>query len=161
MIFVAVGTQKFQMDRLLIEVDNLISAGTIDADVYAQSGNSTYKPTGYSYVPFMTKEEFDEKIDECELLITHGGVGTIVSGLKHNKAIIVVPRLKKHKEHVDDHQLQIADSFAKLGYILKCEEMKNLAATIEKAKSYKFNAYKSEQGKMLKYLDEYIAQSSC
>lgn len=160
MIFVAVGTQKFQMNRLLIEVDNLISAGTIDEAVYAQSGNSTYKPTGYSYVPFLTKEEFDEKIDECELLITHGGVGTIVSGLKHNKAIIVVPRLKKYKEHVDDHQLQIADSFAKLGYILKCEEMEDLTVMIEKAKSFHFNEYKSERGKMLQYLDEYITNTN-
>ncbi|MCD8110784.1 MAG: glycosyl transferase [Clostridiales bacterium] len=159
MIFVAAGTQKFQMNRLLIEVDNLVGAGIIDADVYAQSGNSTYKPTGYNYAPFLTKQKFDEKIDECELLITHGGVGTIVSGLKHNKAIIVVPRLKKYKEHVDDHQLQIADSFAKLGYILKCEEMENLPAAIEKAKSYKFGTYKSDRGKMLKYLDRYIANT--
>ncbi|MCD7790727.1 MAG: beta(1,3)galactosyltransferase EpsH [Bacteroides thetaiotaomicron] len=159
MIFVAVGTQKFQMNRLLMEVDNLISAGKIDVNVYAQSGNSTYKPTGYSYAPFLTKDEFDEKIDECELLITHGGVGTIVSGLKRNKAIIVVPRLKKYKEHVDDHQLQIADSFAKLGYILKCEEMEDLAVMIEKANSYQFSAYKSERSKMLEYLDGYIANT--
>lgn len=160
MIFVAVGTQKFQMNRLLIGIDNLISAGTIDTDVYAQSGNSTYKPKGYKSMPFLTKQEFDEKISECELLITHGGVGTIVSGLKQNKTIIVVPRLEKYKEHVDDHQLQIADSFTKLGYILKCEEMEDLAATIKKAKSYNFSTYKSERGKMLKYLDEYIANTN-
>lgn len=159
MIFVAVGTQKFQMNRLLIEIDNLISAGKIDTDVFAQSGNCTYKPVGYKCTSFLTKQEFDEKINECELLITHGGVGTIVSGLKQNKAVIVVPRLKKYKEHVDDHQLQIADSFAKLGYVLMCHDVEELSETINKAETYAFKEYKSDRQKMLDYIDSYLAGS--
>lgn len=156
MIFVAVGTQKFQMNRLLIEMDNLLRSGKIDADVFAQSGNSTYTPMRYHYTPFLTKPEFDEKVNECDLLITHGGVGTIISGLKRSKAVIVVPRKKKYKEHVDDHQVEIVDAFEKRGYVLRCEEMEDLLPKIEEAKTYHFTPYESQRGKMLEYLEKYM-----
>ena len=52
-----------------------------------------------------------KKIRECDVLITHSGVATIIAGLKNDKKVIVVPRLAKYGEHVDDHQVQIAESF--------------------------------------------------
>ena len=122
MIFVAVGTQRFKFDRLLRQVDSLVENGFLQDDIFAQTGSSSYKPKFYKSKEFLNKSEFDSKISTCDLLITHCGVGTIITGLKKEKPVIVCPRLAKYKEHVDDHQLEIAEAFSKLNYVLVCSE---------------------------------------
>ena len=77
MIFVVLGTQKFQLDRLLKSIDCAIEDGRITDEVIAQSGNSVYKPKHFKCVSFMDKAEFDETIEKAELMITHSGVGSI------------------------------------------------------------------------------------
>lgn len=96
----------------------MISQGRLKETVFAQIGYSDYRPQNYEFIDFLPKDKFEEKIEECSLLITHSGVSSIISGLNKNKPIIVYPRLKKYKEHVDDHQLEIAKSFADLNYVL-------------------------------------------
>lgn len=103
MIFVAVGTRKFQLNRLLSEIDTLVEKGLIKDKVFAQTGYSDYMPINYEYIDFMPKAEFDDFIRNCDLLITHGGVGIILTALKNEKPIIVFSRLYKYGEHIDDH----------------------------------------------------------
>ena len=119
MIFVTVGTQKFQMDRLLKAVDEIAFSGRVGEPFFVQSGHGTYVPENCEYASFLNKEEIEDKVEHCSVLICHAGVGSILHGLKKRKKVIVVPRLKMFGEHVDDHQVEIAESFAKAGYI-KC-----------------------------------------
>ena len=118
MIFVALGTQKFQFNRLLQMIDQLLDEGKIKETVFAQIGNSDYRPKNYKYASFLDKNEFEDRIRNSNLLITHSGVATIITGIKNNKKVIVVPRLAKYGEHVDDHQVQIAQSFSKQNYVM-------------------------------------------
>ena len=156
MIFVVMGTQKFQLNRLLVQIDELIEKGIITEPVFAQTGNSDYIPQNYSYEKFLDKEEFEKKISECDILITHSGVGTIISGLKNKKPIIVFPRLAKYKEHVDDHQLEIAQSFSELNYVLLCGEENNLGELIEKSRSHKFGTYTSGRGTVVNTVRDFL-----
>ena len=71
MIFVTVGTQKFQFNRLLYEIDRLISEGCISEKVICQSGYSTYRSKFYQEVPFMSKKKYEKYIQECRILVTH------------------------------------------------------------------------------------------
>jgi Uncharacterized conserved protein len=157
MIYVAVGTQKFQFDRLLKTIDNLISNGVITEEVFAQTGNCIYKPVNYSYKEFLSKEEFDNYIHRCDLLITHSGVATIIAGLRYNKPVIVMPRIAKLGEHVDDHQVQIADSFAGKNFILKCDKENNLGTLIDEAKVHEFDEYVSQRERMVNTIRKYIS----
>ena len=93
MIFVSVGSQKFQFNRLLKKIDELIENKIIKDKVFAQIGVSDYKPKNYEYIDFMTQDEFSKKIEECSLLITHGGTGVIVNAVKKEKKVIATPRL--------------------------------------------------------------------
>lgn len=156
MIFIAVGTQKFQFNRLLQLIDEMIDEGKITDRVFAQSGNSNYLPRNYEVKRFLDKVEFDEMVERCDLLITHCGVGTIISGLKKEKPIIVFPRLSKYHEHVDDHQLQLADSFSSLNYVLKCGEDDDLSGLIEKAKTHVFRKYISYRENMIHLIEDYL-----
>ena len=122
MIFLTLGTQKFFFNRLLKKVDKLKEKGIIKEEIFAQIGNSSYKPKHFEYVKMLSKDEFENKLHEANYIISHGGIGTLVSALRHNKKIIATPRLKKYNEHIDDHQVDICTFFGKKGYILSTTE---------------------------------------
>ena len=158
MIFVVLGTQKFQCNRLLEQIDELISQGIIRDKVFAQKGNSDYEPKNYEYVDFVEKQQFEELIEQCDLLVTHSGVGTILSGKNHGRPVIVFPRLKKYGEHVDDHQLDIARAFGKKNLVFMCGENDNLGELIEKARDHSFDKYVSQRTKMIQIIEDYIKE---
>ncbi|MBQ8541053.1 MAG: glycosyl transferase [Clostridia bacterium] len=156
MIFVAVGTQKFSFNRLLKNIDDLIEAGAITEEVFAQIGNSDYIPKNFKYISFMSKEDFDSTVERSSLVITHSGVGTIISAISRHKPIIVCPRLSKYGEHVDDHQLEIAQYFSKMKYILMCNDGEALLDVINIARDYEFAEYKSQKAKAVETIRTYL-----
>ncbi len=156
MIFVTVGTQKFQLNRLLKELDRLKEAGALTDELFIQSGCCDYKPAFIQTVPFLSPSEFEQKMEECDLLITHSGVGTVINGLKHGKRIIIFTRLQKYREHVDDHQLQIAESFADLGYVLECRSAENLLDCIQRAETYPFKPYQPTESRALSVIQNFL-----
>lgn len=79
----------------------------------------------------MSKTKMDQYMKEADVIITHAGVGTIIAGLKLHKKMIVAARLKQYKEHVNDHQLQILDTFSKAGYIIPLEDFDKLEELIK------------------------------
>ena len=113
-IFVTLGSQKFQFNRLLSALDNI---PTENYKVFAQIGYSDYKPSNFEFVDFLTRDEFANKVSEADLIITHAGTGAIVTALKHKKKVLAVPRLSKYGEHVDNHQMEILNVFVENNYI--------------------------------------------
>ena len=71
-------------------------------------------------------DEFDDLVARAGLIITHGGAGSILTAIKKNKKVIAAARLKKYKEHTNDHQIQIVKEFAKDGYILENMQTKKI-----------------------------------
>lgn len=130
MIFVTLGTQDKQFKRLLEAVDNLKT----DEEIIVQSGSTDYKfkKDNVKKRKYMSQKAMDENIKNARVIITHAGVGTIIHGLELNKKMIVAARLKKYNEHVNDHQLDILNEFAKDGYILKLDDFSKLEELINK-----------------------------
>lgn len=159
MIFVILGTQKFQLNRLLKELDALINEGRIQEEVFAQIGNSNYCPENFKFVHFLDKADFDKQIGQADLIITHSGVGSIITALHAHKPVIVFPRLAKYKEHVDDHQLDIANAFEKKQFVLCCRENEHLIEVIERTKTYSFKEYQSQTQNVIAILKNYIERS--
>ena len=156
MIFVTVGTQKFPMDRLVKAVDEL--AACTNAQFFVQSGHSGYIPAHCEYSPFLSKEELGEKLDQCSMVICHGGVGSILLGLKRNMKVIVVPRLEKFGEHVDDHQVEIAESFSKAGYIRLVTDTADLADELNWCKNWTPKDFKSNKERFSQLILNMIAE---
>lgn len=155
MIFVTVGSQKFQFNRLLKKVDELIESGAIKDEVFAQIGVSDYKPKNYKYVDFTTREEFAENLDKCDLLITHAGTGVIVTALKKGKKVIAVPRLAKYGEHVDNHQIQLVKQFEELGLIEPCYDTELISASLKNVEEKNYGHYQSNS-EIINSIKEYI-----
>lgn len=157
MIFVTLGTQDKKFYRLLDAIQKQIDIGNIKDKVIVQAGcSSDYKSKEMKIFDLISMDEFDKILSDCDLLITHGGVGSIITGLKHGKKVIAAARLSKYKEHTNDHQLQIIDNFSKSGYILPLNDFSELGSVIEKAKKFKPKKYKSNNNEFVKLIEEKI-----
>lgn len=111
MIFVTVGNHYQGFDRLIKKMDEI--AGKIDERVIMQIGFTTYKPVNAKYFTFL--EDFEEILKlnrDARVVVSHAGAGSIVTALKQKTPVIVVPRLKKYNEHMNDHQLEIAKAMS-------------------------------------------------
>ena len=156
MIFVTLGSQKFQFNRLLIEIDRLVKEGKITEEVFAQTGYSDYKPKNYKYKDFLDRDEFSKVMIKCDKVITHGGTGAIIGAVKNEKKVIAVPRLAKFGEHVDDHQLQITEQFVKMNFVAGINEIEELENCLDKIDKLNFNSYVSNTKNILKSIEEVI-----
>jgi len=105
LIFVTVGTHEQGMDRLFIEIDRLIEEGVIIEKVFAQIGYTNYEPKNFEYKKLIGYDEMDNLVRKSDIIITHGGPGSIFHPLQYDKIPIVVPRNPKYNEHVDNHQI--------------------------------------------------------
>lgn len=156
MIFITLGSQKFQFNRLLKAVDKLIAKGEITENVFAQTGYSDYEPRNYDYKKFLDRDEFVAKMDIAQIVITHGGTGAIISAVKKEKKVIAVPRLAKYGEHVDDHQLQLVEQFRELNLIYECLDTDNLGFALENVKKTEYKEYKSNTERIVDSIDNFI-----
>lgn len=156
MIFVTLGTQDKSFERLLRDIQKQIDLGNIKEKVVVQAGFTKFDSKDMEIFDLIPMDDFDKLMNECDLLITHGGVGSIISGLKKNKKVIAVARLAKYKEHMNDHQKQIVDNFSDAGYILKYDDGDDLGKILKKVKSFKPKKYISNTDNMIKLVTDKI-----
>lgn len=158
-IFITLGSQKFQFNRLLRAVDELCEKGTVDAgDVFAQIGYSDYLPKNFSYKKFLDRDEFSKEMGKADIVITHGGTGAIIGAVKKGKKVIAVPRRAKYGEHVDDHQLQLIKQFDNLNLICSCQDTGKLDVALKTVQLTKYNSYESNTVNIINSIENYIKQ---
>lgn len=143
MVFVTMGSQKFQFDRLLRAVDELVGSGGIPESVFAQVGACTYEPTNIEWAAFIDRDEFKGRMAAADVVITHGGTGAIIGAVKAGKKVVAVPRLACYGEHVDDHQVEIVRQFADMGLIEPCIDIADLGPAYANAKRSSYRPYVS------------------
>lgn len=112
MIFATVGTQLpfprlLEALRQLVEIENcFVFAQTIDTEYeYHSKGKLVCKKN-------LTPTEYDEKFSNSRLVISHAGIGSIISASRFQKPIILMPRRQEFKEHRNNHQVETAHHFS-------------------------------------------------
>ena len=108
MIFVTVGTHEQPFNRLIEEVDRLKKEGIITDEVFIQTGFSTYEPQYCDWKSIISYSEMEDHMANADIIITHGGPAIFMGAIAKGKKPIVVPRLEKFGEHVNDHQIEFA-----------------------------------------------------
>lgn len=133
MIFVTVGSRNYPFNRLFKKLDGLYEEGYLTEPMFAQTGTSTYQPKHYTYKDFISPEEFSEKIQSANIILSHGASGTIMKALNAGKKVIAVTRLEKYGEHINDHQIQNNKAFSDNHYVLMADlELGNLKECFQK-----------------------------
>lgn len=143
MIFVTVGTHEQQFNRLIMAVDELKSQGLIKEEVFMQIGYTTYEPKHCQFKRLISYDEMNHYIEKSSLVISHGGPATFMYVLSKGKTVLVVPRLKKYDEHINDHQLEfvkIISSRYDVSYIEDISQLKVAISQMDKtANQFKSN----------------------
>ena len=152
MILVTLGTQDKPFTRLLEAMEHSSCADRI----IVQAGFTKFSSQKMDVREYIGKEEFSRLIEEADIVISHGGVGTIMECLRRKKRLIVAPRLAKYGEHQNDHQLEITHAFFEKGYLLKWEEGDDIDQVIEEARTYPFREYDFSGNKFLERLSTYL-----
>ena len=150
MILVTLGTQHQEFTRLL----DYIEKSKIKDEIIVQAGYTKYKSKKMKMFDFIDYDKMAEYVRDADLIITHGGTGSITGPLKDGKKVIACARLAKYGEHVDDHQTEIVDVFSDEGYILKLDENTNLDDLIKRVKTFKPKKFESNTSNFIKKLEK-------
>src|SRR5690349_1997526 len=110
MIFVTTGTQA-PFNRLIRAMEE-IAGELLDEEVIAQAFGVDFIARNMKIVEFLTPEEYKGIFNNARLIISHAGMGTIISALKERKKIIIVPRIAAFGEHRNEHQMATANKIA-------------------------------------------------
>ena len=156
MIFVVLGTWGMSFSRPLIEIERLIKNGIIKENVIVQAGATKFKSDMMEVVDFFSKEKFDSYYKEASFIISQSGEGSIMNGLKYDKKVIVIARLIKYGEHIDNHQLDILNTFTSKGYILPWKDNETLEQVIQNLDSFIPIKYPFGQGKISERIIEFL-----
>ncbi len=160
MIFVTLGTQDKSFHRLLEAIDKAIEKEEIKEKVIVQAGHTKYESKNMEIFDLISPDEFSKLIDECDILITHGGVGSILTAVKKGKKVIAAARLKKYKEHTNDHQKQIIKEFEKEGYLVELKDFNQLGKTLKKIEKFKQKKFKSNTKEMIKLIENLVEEDN-
>ncbi len=121
-VFVALGTHHQPFDRLLHAVEDAVGRGVLPRPVAGQAGAShPFRSDGLDLQPSRPPEEMRALLERADVVVAHAGAGIIASALQARKRPLVLPRLKRFGEHVDDHQLQLARKLDEMGLAVLVE----------------------------------------
>lgn len=128
-IFVTVGTASFK--RLVRAMDEL--SEYLSEKIIIQIGRTDYKPKNVEYFKFTKDiEEFSELCKNAKVIVSHAGVGNVINALEDNTPLIIVPRREEYKEHIDNHQIELAKSLENFSLINVAYEEGELLNAIKK-----------------------------
>ncbi len=151
MIFVMVGTHNLGFDRLIKKMDEIAEK----KEVVMQTGATSYVPKNAEYFAFTGLAKMYEYIEKADVVVTHGGIGCVTDALAYGKPLVIVPRLKKHDEHTNDHQLDLATEIAKEGRAVMLLDIDKLEGAIKDAEELG-KKEKDEGARVVDIINEYL-----
>jgi UDP-N-acetylglucosamine transferase subunit ALG13 len=109
-ILVLVGTHAVGFNRLVQAADQL--AACISEKVIIQTGDSAYQPQHSEFFAYTSGACLEQLAIESRVIITHAAAGSILLAMRLGRPLVLVPRLKRFGEALDDHQQQLAKALA-------------------------------------------------
>ena len=159
MILVTLGTQDKQFPRLLQAVQKAIDEGHIKEKVVVQAGHTVFAGRNMEVFDFIPTDRFAQYLEQADLIITHGGVGTIMTALKKQKVILGAARLAKYGEHQNDHQTQLLEAFDRDGFLIYMEDLSDIFPYLEKAQGFVPRRYQSNTAAFIRKLEDWIGRN--
>ena len=132
MILVTVGTNEVPFDRLLKAVGDRPSG----EEMVVQHGPSAVRPVGAECCDFVSYGRLVEYAQAARVVVAHAGAGSILMAVHAGKRPIVMPRLRRYREAVDDHQLPLARRMREIGLVELVEDAEDLAPWLANGESH-------------------------
>ena len=159
MILVVLGTNDKPFTRLLKAVEDAVKSGDIQDEVMVQAGFTRYESDCMKVIDYIDQEAFSEALAKADILITHGGVGTIMTGLRQRKTILAAARLAAYGEHVNDHQIQLLEAFESKGYLIYMKDLDDIRPYLKAAETFVPKPYVSQRDHMASLIENWIDEN--
>jgi len=156
MIFLTVGTQ-FPFDRLVRCVDRAVADGLLDEEVVAQIGESRQTPRHMEWVHMLNRDGIGQYIRRARAVIGHAGIGTILMALEAGKPLLVMPRLRRFDEHVNDHQVDTARAFEAAGHVLAAYAPAQVPIRLKELTAFCPKPRRPRAGPVIERVDGFLA----
>jgi UDP-N-acetylglucosamine transferase subunit ALG13 len=114
MIYVTLGTMFLDFERLVLKM-NAIAEQTGE-EVVIQLGMSKQQPEHCRTFDFKPHDEVMALQREARVIVAHAGIGATLDALEARRPFIITPRLKRFGEHMNDHQVEIAEAVQRRGW---------------------------------------------
>ena len=134
LIAVLTGTGPDTFERLIRPLDEL--AGRHGWEVFVQLGHTPFEPQWCRYERFVERSILMDIVEEAEIVITHGGFGSMRDALALGKPVVAVPRRVDFNEVQDDHQEELVSELERGGYVIGVRDTGDLEEAIERARSF-------------------------
>lgn len=127
MIFLTLGTQ-LPFDRLVRALDEV--APELDEPAFGQIGHGRFRPEHFESVDFLSPRDFRDRFAAARVIVAHAGIGTILSGLKAQKPLVLMARRAEFGEHRNDHQLATVAQLGRIPGVHVVEDAETLRARL-------------------------------
>jgi UDP-N-acetylglucosamine transferase subunit ALG13 len=128
-ILVVVGMHSKSFERLIVKMDDI--AGKARYDVVMQIGHTNYEPHNAQFFKFKARDEDMRSLMESARIVVCQGAMTVVDAINAGASVIVVPRLMRFAEHVNDHQLFFARKLEEQGLVRVIDDINHLEDEIK------------------------------
>ena len=134
MILVTVGMHTASFDRLVRAMDRI--AAHVDEKVLMQIGATTYQPQAARWFTFAPASQMEALCEQARVIVSHAGAGSILTALRHSRPLVVMPRLRRYGEMIDDHQIELAEALSRARVLLVAWEAAELKGKLAAASSF-------------------------
>lgn len=140
MILILLGTQDAPFPRIIETTKQALSNLAWQQTVVVQAGHTTYQAPNaqWQIADFLSQAEFEQAIAQAEIIICHGGAGTMMTAMKKQKQVIVMARKLEFAEHNNDHQAELADKLASDGYLQHVQTLAEMQAALQRIQQQTF-----------------------
>lgn len=159
LIFATVGA-TLPFPRLTEGVAALKRAGRISQRVVLQTGIGGRvpgdDPDDLEQLETLPFDQVQELLRDADIVITHGGTGSIITALREGCHVIALPRRFDRAEHYDDHQEQIVEAFATRGLLQEADDADDVAKAIESTHARKPVMATTDPAALIHWLNDYL-----
>jgi len=156
MILVLLGTQKHDFSRLLKAIEIKVNDGLILDQVIVQNGYTKIESKKMELIGFISNDELDKLITKADIVICHGGAGSIFKCLELGKIVIALARSKQYREHFNDHQSEIVDRLSEMRYLIKLEDICKIDEYINNSGTFTPIKFVSNTERMIENIKSFI-----
>jgi UDP-N-acetylglucosamine--N-acetylmuramyl-(pentapeptide) pyrophosphoryl-undecaprenol N-acetylglucosamine transferase len=159
LLFATVGA-TLPFDRLVATVAQAKARGAVPEDVLIQTGEGGLRPSGLRTTETLPFNEVQQILTEADIVVCHGGTGSLITALKQGCRVIAMPRQAKLGEHYDDHQLEITEAFAARGLIEVAHDLEGLEAALERVRAREPVLATTAPDALIAFLNHFLAEGA-
>lgn len=157
LLFATVGA-TLPFERLTAMVAEAKRAGHAPEEVLIQTGEGGAALEGLNCVESLPFDEVQSVLDKADIVVCHGGTGSLITALRAGCRTIAVPRRYELGEHYDNHQAEISETFKDRGLIEIADTPEELAAALERLRAREPLRATTDPSELIAYLRGWIAR---